>query len=73
MDFKPVPPDGKVYDLRNAAKPKTEEDLQKEKQAKNDKVRRNLRIVALVIACYYFASAGYSLSLIHISEPTRPY
>ena len=60
MDFKPVPPDGKVYDLRNAAKPKTEEDLQKEKQAKNDKVRRNLRIVALVIACYYFASAGYS-------------
>ena len=34
--------------------------IKDEKQAKNDKVRRNLRIVALVLACYYFASAGYS-------------
>lgn len=60
MDFKPIPPDGKVHDLRNAQKPKTEQEIKDEKQAKNDKVRRNLRIVALVLACYYFASAGYS-------------
>lgn len=60
MDFKPIPPDGKVHDLRNAGKVKTEEEIQQEKQARNDKVRRNLRLFALVLAAYYFASAGYS-------------
>ncbi len=59
MSFKPIPPDGKVQDLRNS-KPKTEEDIAQEKQAKNDKIRRNLRLFALVLAGYYFASAGYS-------------
>lgn len=60
MDFKPIPPDGKVADLRNEPKPKTEEEIQQEKQARHDKLRRNLRILALCVAAYYFASAGYS-------------
>lgn len=59
MSFKPIPPSGNVQDLRNS-KPKTEEDIAKEKQTKNDKIRRNLRLFALVLAGYYFASAGYS-------------
>lgn len=60
MDMKPIPPDGKVADLRNAPKPKTEEEVQKEKQERHDKLRRNLRILALCVAAYYFISAGYS-------------
>lgn len=36
---------------------KTPEELKKEK---NDRIRRNLRILALAVACYYFVSAGYS-------------
>ena len=59
MSFKPIPPSGNVQDLRNS-KPKTQEQIDQEKQQKSDKVRRNLRLFALVLAGYYFASAGYS-------------
>lgn len=60
MDIKPTPPSGIVQDLRKTA-PKTPEEQAKEKQARHDKVRRNLRLFALVLAGYYFASAGWSL------------
>ena len=60
MDFKPVPPDGKVYDLRNQGKVKSAEEIEQEKKDKHERVRRNLRLVALVLACYYFGSAAYS-------------
>ena len=60
MDFKPVPPDGKVYDLRNQGKVKTTEEVEQEKKERHEKMRRNLRLVAIVLAIYYFASAGYS-------------
>lgn len=60
MDFKPVPPDGKVYDLRNQGKVKTAEEIEQEKKEKNDRVRRNLRLIALVLAFYYFGSAAYT-------------
>ena len=62
MDFKPVPPDGRVHDLRSAQEKSQSNcsDGQCSKEQKNDRVRRNLRIVALVIAAYYFASAGWS-------------
>lgn len=60
MDPKPIPPSGNVEDLRNAPAAKTPEQLEAEKLAKRDKVRRNLRIIALCLAAYYFASAGYS-------------
>lgn len=60
VDFKPVPPDGKVYDLRNQGKVKTTEEVEQEKKERHEKMRRNLRLVAIVLAIYYFASAGYS-------------
>ena len=37
-----------------------EERLAREKKAKHDRIRRNLRILALAVAAYYFVSAGYS-------------
>ena len=37
-----------------------EEKLAREKKAKHDRIRRNLRILALAVAAYYFVSAGYS-------------
>lgn len=60
MDFKPIPPDGKVVDLRNQAQTKTPEQIAEEKQEKHERVRRNLRLIALAVAAYYFISAGYS-------------
>ena len=60
MDFKPVPPDGKVVDLRNAPAAKTPEQIEEEKKEKHERVRRNLRLIALAVAAYYFISAGYS-------------
>ena len=60
MDFKPIPPSGKVEDLRNAPQAKTPEQLEEEKMARREKTRRNLRLIALVLAGYYFISAGYS-------------
>ncbi len=60
MDPKPVPPDGKVYDLRQQGHVKTQEEVEQEKKEKHDKVRRNLRLVALVLAVYYFGSAAYT-------------
>lgn len=61
MDFKPVPPDGKVYDLRKSPnQQKSAEDVEKEKYEKRMRSRRNLRIIAVVLAAYYFLSAGYS-------------
>lgn len=60
MDFRPIPPSGKVEDLRNVATQPTPEQQDAEKQAKREKTRRNLRIIALCLAVYYFGSAGYS-------------
>lgn len=60
MDFKPIPPDGKVADLRQQNQVKTQEQIAEEKQQKHDRVRRNLRLIALGVAAYYFISAGYS-------------
>lgn len=60
MDFKPIPPSGKVEDLRNVATEPTPEQRDAEKQAKREKTRRNLRIIALCLAVYYFGSAFYS-------------
>lgn len=60
MDFKPIPPDGKVADLRQQNHVKTEEEIAEEKKQKHERVRRNLRLVAIGLACYYFISAGYS-------------
>lgn len=37
-----------------------EERAAKEKEERNRRMRRNLRILALVVACYYFISAGYT-------------
>lgn len=60
MDLKPIPPSGQVADLRKENSAPTPEDIEAEKQAKREKVRRNLRIIALCLAAYYFASAFYS-------------
>lgn len=61
MDPKPIPPSGTVEDLRkNPSVAKTPEQIEEEKQAKRDKVRKNLRIIAICLAVYYFGSAGYS-------------
>lgn len=40
-------------------------------QQKKDRVRRNLRIIALCIACYYFISAGFTWYNDHQAEKTR--
>lgn len=60
MDFKPIPPSGQVEDLRKTASAPTPEEIEAEKQAKREKTRRNLRIIALCLAAYYFGSAIYS-------------
>lgn len=60
MDFKPIPPSGQVEDLRKTASAPTQEEIEAEKQAKREKTRRNLRIIALCLAAYYFGSAIYS-------------
>ena len=40
-------------------------------QQKKDRVRRNLRIIALCVACYYFISAGFTWYNDHQAEKTR--
>lgn len=40
--------------------PAAEKTAEQLKQEKNDRIRRNLRILALCVAAYYFISAGYT-------------
>lgn len=63
MDFKPIPPSGNVADLRNQEPKKepTPDEIAEIKRQKHDRARRNLRIIALGVAAYYFISAGYTL------------
>lgn len=62
MDFKPIPPSGNVVDLRNQEPKKepTPEEIAEAKQQKHDRARRNLRLIAIGVAAYYFISAGYT-------------
>lgn len=82
MDFKPIPPSGKVEDLRNVAPPPTPEQQEDAKQARRDKTRKNLRIIALCVAFYYFGSAFYSwyeesqheanaVSVVNVANPLK--